>query len=195
MENFPEIFEYMAKSGNLSNDMFHHSDVFPKGDGESRFSFFSQFFHFFLFVHIDKSFFTGQRPLVPLLLLGPPFFPIILLVSTTLLTGMTGISLHMQWPLTSRSHGSFLKENNCVFVTDQTPHPLYRQKLIFPQKIVKTAENNYNIDPRLKELIEWINAQPFSSASRQPCGTLALDEAVVGEICDLVPILSKHDFS
>jgi hypothetical protein len=36
---------------------------------------------------------------VPLLLLGPPFFPIILLGSTTLLTGMTGISLHVQWPL------------------------------------------------------------------------------------------------
>jgi hypothetical protein len=26
--------------------------------------------------------------------------------------GMTGISLHMQWPLTSQSHGSFLKEKN-----------------------------------------------------------------------------------
>jgi len=36
MTNFPEIFEYLAKSGNLSNDMFHHSDVFPDGDGESR---------------------------------------------------------------------------------------------------------------------------------------------------------------
>jgi hypothetical protein len=29
--------------------------------------------------------FLGQRPLVPLLLLGPPFFPIILFGSTTLL--------------------------------------------------------------------------------------------------------------
>jgi hypothetical protein len=27
-------------------------------------------------------------------------------VSTILLSGMTGISLHMQWPLTSQSHGS-----------------------------------------------------------------------------------------
>jgi hypothetical protein len=26
---------------------------------------------------------------------------------------MTGISLHMLWPLTSQLHGSFLKENNC----------------------------------------------------------------------------------
>jgi hypothetical protein len=34
-------------------------------------------------------------------------------MSTTLLTGMTSISLHMQWPLTSQLHGSFLKENNC----------------------------------------------------------------------------------
>jgi hypothetical protein len=55
---------------------------------------------------------------VPLLLLGPPFFPIILFWSTTLLTGMTGISLQMQWPLT---HSSFLKWNNWFFVTDQTP--------------------------------------------------------------------------
>jgi hypothetical protein len=33
---------------------------------------------------------------------------------------MTGISLHMQWPLTSQSHG---KENNWFFVTDQSPYP------------------------------------------------------------------------
>jgi hypothetical protein len=37
-----------------------------------------------------------QRPLLPLLL-GPPFYQILLFLSTTLLTGMTGISLHMQW--------------------------------------------------------------------------------------------------
>jgi hypothetical protein len=43
--------------------------------------------------------FLGQGPLVPHLLLGPPFYPIILFGSTTLLTGMTGISMHMQWPL------------------------------------------------------------------------------------------------
>jgi hypothetical protein len=36
-------------------------------------------------------------------------------LSTTLSTGMTGISLHMQWPLTSQSHSSILKENNCLF--------------------------------------------------------------------------------
>jgi hypothetical protein len=47
--------------------------------------------------------FLGQRPLVPLLLIGPPFFLMILFGSTTLLTGTTGISLHMQWPLTSQS--------------------------------------------------------------------------------------------
>jgi hypothetical protein len=31
-------------------------------------------------------------------------------LSIALLTGMTGISLHVQWPLTSQSHGSILKE-------------------------------------------------------------------------------------
>jgi hypothetical protein len=44
----------------------------------------------------------GQRPLVPLLLLGLPFFSDYSFWSTTLLTGMTGNSLHMQWPLTSQ---------------------------------------------------------------------------------------------
>jgi hypothetical protein len=68
-----------------------------------------------------KMFFLGQILFVPLLLLGPPFFTLIVLVSTTLLTGMTGISLQMQWPLTSQLHGCFLKESNWLFVTDQTP--------------------------------------------------------------------------
>jgi hypothetical protein len=36
-------------------------------------------------------------------------FPIILFMSTILLTGMTGISLYMQRPPTSQSHGSTLK--------------------------------------------------------------------------------------
>jgi hypothetical protein len=45
-------------------------------------------------------------------------------LSTTLLTGMTGISLHLQWSLASQPHGSFLKENDCFFVTDQTRRPI-----------------------------------------------------------------------
>jgi hypothetical protein len=41
-----------------------------------------------------------------------------------LLTGMTGISLHMQWPLTSQSHGSVSqREQLDFFVMDQTPCP------------------------------------------------------------------------
>jgi hypothetical protein len=44
--------------------------------------------------------------------------------STTLLTGMTGISLHMHWPLTSQLHGSVSqREQLFFFVTDQTPRP------------------------------------------------------------------------
>jgi hypothetical protein len=35
-------------------------------------------------------------------------------LSTTLSTGMTGISLQMQRPPTSQSHGSIQKENNCM---------------------------------------------------------------------------------
>jgi hypothetical protein len=60
--------------------------------------------------------FFGQQPFVPLLLLlGPPFFPIILFWSTTLLTGMTGNSLHMQWPLTSQSDGSVSQREQLFF--------------------------------------------------------------------------------
>jgi hypothetical protein len=38
---------------------------------------------------------------------NPAFCPIIIFLSTTLLIEMTGISLHIQWLLTSQSHGSF----------------------------------------------------------------------------------------
>jgi hypothetical protein len=48
---------------------------------------------------LPQTFFGQRRSLVPLLLLGPLFFLIILFLSTTLLTG---ISLHIQWPLTSQ---------------------------------------------------------------------------------------------
>jgi hypothetical protein len=64
---------------------------------------------------MEVAIFGGQQPLVLLPLLDPPFFPIIIFLSTALPTGMTGISLHMRWPLTSKVHGSILKENNCFF--------------------------------------------------------------------------------
>jgi hypothetical protein len=39
------------------------------------------------------------------LLLGPPLFPTNIFLSTTLSTRMPGISLRIQWPLTSQTHG------------------------------------------------------------------------------------------
>jgi hypothetical protein len=42
-------------------------------------------------------------------------FPMNLFGSTTLLTGMTSISLQMQWPLTSQSHGSVSQREQLVF--------------------------------------------------------------------------------
>jgi hypothetical protein len=54
-------------------------------------------------------------------------------LSTTPSTGMTGISLHMQWSLTSQSHGSIPRENNCFFIhcgatstPSQQPHSTLR---------------------------------------------------------------------
>jgi hypothetical protein len=79
--------------------------------------------------YIKLLIFWVQQSLVPLLLLGPPFFPIILFGYKTLLTGMTGISLHMQWPLTSQSHGSLLAIILLICSTEKTPekavHPMY----------------------------------------------------------------------
>jgi hypothetical protein len=46
----------------------------------------------------------------------PPFYSIILFRSTALLTRMTGISLRMQWPLTSQLHGSVSQREQLVFL-------------------------------------------------------------------------------
>jgi hypothetical protein len=53
----------------------------------------------------------------------PTIFLIIIFLSATLLTRMTGISIHVQWPLTSQSNGNFLKENKWFVIMDQTPCP------------------------------------------------------------------------
>jgi hypothetical protein len=44
--------------------------------------------------------------------------------STALLTGMTGISLHMQWPLTSQSHSSVSQREQLVFHYGSNSTPL-----------------------------------------------------------------------
>jgi hypothetical protein len=63
---------------------------------------------------------------VPVHFLCPSFFSGILFGSTTLLTGMTGISLHMQmmqWPLTSQLHGSFSQREQLVFHSGSNSMP------------------------------------------------------------------------
>jgi hypothetical protein len=52
------------------------------------------------------------------------FFRLFLCGSTTLLTGMTGISLYMQWPLTSQSHGSVSQREQLVFHYGSNSMPL-----------------------------------------------------------------------
>jgi hypothetical protein len=124
---------------------------------------------------------------VPLLLLGPPFFQIILFWSTTLLTGitgkqetddsvwivrlnpvgvfggsflgvsdpsclssssalhfsnysfhvhhplteMTGISLHMQWPLTSQSHGSVSQREQLFFCYESNTRQVFNTPKVY----------------------------------------------------------------
>jgi hypothetical protein len=46
-----------------------------------------------------------------------------------LVTGMTGISFHMQWLLTSQLHGSVSQREQLVFVTDQTQYPYQTRSL------------------------------------------------------------------
>ena len=43
---------------------------------------------------------------------------------------------------------------------------------------------------KLKELSEWIREQEFYNASRQPCGTLTIDESIVSSIEDIVSDLA-----
>jgi hypothetical protein len=55
----------------------------------------------------------------------PQFFLIILFVSTTLTTGMTSISLHMQWPPTSQLLSSFSQRKQLFFFhygSNSTPY-------------------------------------------------------------------------
>jgi hypothetical protein len=54
----------------------------------------------------------------------PCIFWIILFWSTTMLTGMTGISLHMQWPLTSQTHGNFSQREQLAFHCRSNSTPL-----------------------------------------------------------------------
>jgi hypothetical protein len=76
-------------------------------------------------------------------------FRIILFLSTTLLTRMIGIFLHRQWPLTSQSHGSFLKENYCFFVVDQTPRP-YPTRILPAQFNLFCCKNFRILHPIIK---------------------------------------------
>jgi hypothetical protein len=60
-------------------------------------------------------------------------FLIILFLSTTLPIEMTGISLHMQRPLTSQSHGSILKENYWFYCYGKKLHSLIRLEVSPPR--------------------------------------------------------------
>jgi hypothetical protein len=77
-------------------------------------------FHANLCSHIRQPFFWGGggSALCLFSCSALHFVLIILFWSTILSNRMTGISLHMLWPLTSQLHGSILKKNNCFFVTD-----------------------------------------------------------------------------
>jgi hypothetical protein len=75
----------------------------------------------------------GQQPFVPLLLLGPPFFLIILFDSTTLSTGMPGISLHMQWPLKKPRVFGLLTLNPLFQIHEEAQQEQLRQQLLHDQ--------------------------------------------------------------
>jgi hypothetical protein len=84
------------------------------------------FLQFFCEIFIGSFWGNIQRPVLffsffwvsdPLCLSSSSalLFQIILFGYTTLLTGMTGSSLHMQWPLTYQLHGSVSQREQLVF--------------------------------------------------------------------------------
>jgi hypothetical protein len=92
------------------------------------------------------------------------FFPIFLFGSTTLSTGMTGISLHMQWPLTSQFHESefsqeslhpgrmFLILGYVVFYTDTKVHTQLKHR-------TKTSSDDtmksFRVNKPFKAAVTW----------------------------------------
>jgi hypothetical protein len=94
-----------------------------------------------------------------LLLLGPRFFPIILFGSTTLLTGMTAISLHMQWPLTSPLPGSVSQ----------------REQLVLFRYRSNSKINNITIGAKLW-FFNYIEGHHFLRHWRSPCWTLGNED-------------------
>jgi hypothetical protein len=79
-------------------------------------------------------------------------------VSSTLSTGMTVISLHMQWPLASQLHGGILKENNetCCFLSkcDVTYICIFHSKFNFLRIVYKSSNTKCN---RLKMLLNYFH--------------------------------------
>jgi uncharacterized membrane protein YhfC len=73
-----------------------------------------------------KQVFLVSDPLCLFSSLAHHCFPIILFWTTTLLTGMTGISLHIQWPLTSQSHVIVSQREKLLFLLQIKLHALIR---------------------------------------------------------------------
>jgi hypothetical protein len=100
------------------------------------------------------SFWAGQRPIVPfLLLIGPPFFPIIVFMPTALLTGMAGISLHLQWPLTALSYGSFSQREQLFFHYGSNSMPNCRKNV----RVVIFCQILSNCLPTVREITYKLN--------------------------------------
>jgi hypothetical protein len=64
-------------------------------------------YYYFLFVVSEQLCLSSSSAL--------HFFPLFFFGSTALLTGMAGISLHRQWPLTSQLHGSVSQREQLDF--------------------------------------------------------------------------------
>jgi hypothetical protein len=74
-----------------------------------------------LFIFLVSFFVGSATPCASLTPRPSSFFPLFFFLSTTLSTRMTGISLHMQWSLTSQSHGIFsLRVSNLWWFTSQS---------------------------------------------------------------------------
>jgi hypothetical protein len=99
-------------------------------------------------------------------------------VSTTLLTVMTGISLHIQWPLTSQLQGSVSQREQLFFVTEQTPRP-------FPSRSLSAQLWH----PYTECSTVWVSSKPLITEENWPCW--GLNPGLPNDTLALYPLLHK----
>jgi hypothetical protein len=91
----------------------------------------------------------------------PSIFSIVLFGSTTLLTGMTSFSLHMQWPLTSQSLGSVSQREQLVFHYGSNSYQVQRPVLRKPSQGQGDQMSWWKNSPKCIPIISFAKINTF----------------------------------